>query len=107
MIELDDSGRAVSIEEKPSQPKSRYAVTGLYFYDNRVLDFAANLRPSARGEIEITDVNRRYLEINEIHVEVMGRGFAWLATGPHQQTTPNRRGFFVAAAFVEFAAWFP
>jgi glucose-1-phosphate thymidylyltransferase len=84
VAEFDATGRVISLEEKPRQPKSRFAVTGLYFYDNRVLDVAAGLAPSARGELEITDVNRAYLEWGELACEVMGRGLAWLDTGTHE-----------------------
>jgi glucose-1-phosphate thymidylyltransferase len=105
VVDFDASGRVLSIEEKPKQPRSNYAVPGLYFYDQQVSEFAANLKPSARGEIEISDLNRVYLEKQQLHVDTLGRGFAWLDAGTHQsllqvatfvQTVQERQGMMIA-----------
>jgi glucose-1-phosphate thymidylyltransferase len=105
VVAFDEQQRASSIEEKPVKPKSNYAVTGLYFYDQQVCDIAADIKPSPRGELEITDVNRRYLELNQLNVEIMGRGYAWLDTGTHDSlleaagfiaTLQKRQGLMVA-----------
>jgi glucose-1-phosphate thymidylyltransferase len=112
VVEFDDAGKPISLEEKPERPRSSYAITGLYFYDNRVFELAAALKPSSRGELEITDLNRNYLSLGDLHVEKMGRGIAWLDTGTHDalmqaasfiQAIEERQGLQVAC--LEEIAW--
>ena len=106
IVEFDESGRVISVEEKPKQPKSNYAITGLYFYDHRVVELAKQVKPSARGELEITDLNRMYLEAGDLNVQLLGRGYAWLDTGTMDtlveaaefvQVIENRQGIMISA----------